>query len=421
MLGPLLFLVYINDIVKGLQNDIKLFADDTSIFSVVKEKDEAAASLNQDLEKLNLWAWQWKMQFNCDKTEEVIFSVKRSKIEHPTHNLGSDDVKRTDEHKHLGLILDSQLNFKSHIRQAISKARRGIGMIKYLSKYVSRDVLDQIYKLYVRPHLDYGDIIYHRHDPDKIQNFTTRLEQAQYSAALAVTGAWRGSNRQKLYKELCWESLYNRRWFRRLGHFFNLRITGTPEYLYAELPIGRTLQYGLRNKREYDVPLSKTERSLNTYFANTLHEWNLLDESIRNSATLAEFKRKLLTSIRPVKNSLFGVVDICGVKKLTMLRLEFSALNEHRFRRNFQCISPICVCNTGIEDNTHFLLHCPLFDVFRNDLLGQLSCLPELDLSNINPQALSYLILYGSPTLNESVNRRILEASIAYIKATNRL
>ena len=209
MLGPLLFLVYINDIVKGLQNDIKRFADYTSIFSVGKEKDEAAASLNQDLETLNLWAWQWKMQFNCDKTEEVIFSVKRSKIEHPTLNPGSDDVKRTDEHKHLGLILDSQLNFKSHIRQAISKARRGIGMIKYLSKYVSLDVLDQIYKLYVRPHLDYGDIIYHRHDPEKIQNFTTRLEQTQYSAALAVTGAWRGSNRQKLYKDLGWESLYN--------------------------------------------------------------------------------------------------------------------------------------------------------------------------------------------------------------------
>ena len=101
-------------------------------------------------------------------------------------------------------------------------------MIKYLSKYVSRDVLDQIYKLYVRPHLDYGDIIYHRHDPEKIQNFTTRLEQTQYSAALAVKGAWRGSNRQKLYKELGWESLYNRRWFRRLGHFFLPKNNGHP-------------------------------------------------------------------------------------------------------------------------------------------------------------------------------------------------
>ena len=59
------------------------------------------------------------------------------------------------------MILDSKLNFHSHIREAIIKATRGIGIIRFLSNYVSRDVLDQLYKLYVRPHLDYGDIIYH--------------------------------------------------------------------------------------------------------------------------------------------------------------------------------------------------------------------------------------------------------------------
>ena len=64
---------------------------------------------------MQLWAWQWKMQFNCDKTEEVIFSVKRSKIEHPSLNLGLDEVIRKDEHKHLGQILDSKFNFRSHI------------------------------------------------------------------------------------------------------------------------------------------------------------------------------------------------------------------------------------------------------------------------------------------------------------------
>ena len=116
----------------------------------------------------------------------MIFSVKWSKTEHPSLKLGLDEVARKDEHKHLGLILDSKLNFKSHIRQAILKARRGIGMIKYLSKYVSRDVLDQVYKLYVRPHLDYGDIVYHRHDPEMMLSLTKRIEQTQYSAALAV-------------------------------------------------------------------------------------------------------------------------------------------------------------------------------------------------------------------------------------------
>ena len=104
-----------------------------------------------------------------------------------------------------------------------------------------------------------------------------------------------------------------------------------------------------------------------------------------------------------------------------MLRLEFSALNEHKFRYSFQCVSPMCACNTGLEDNEHFFLHCPLFIPMRNDLLGQLSYLPELNLSNIGPQTLLNLLLYGSQTFNESDNRIILKASIAYIKSTNRL
>ena len=70
------------------------------------------------------------------------------------------------QHTHLGMILDSKLKFQGHIREAIIKARRGIGIIRYLSKYVSRDILDQIYKLFVVPHLDYGDIIYHKCDTD---------------------------------------------------------------------------------------------------------------------------------------------------------------------------------------------------------------------------------------------------------------
>ena len=87
---------------------------------------------------------------------------------------------------------DSELNFQSHVKEAIGKARKGIGMIRYLSRYVSRDVLDQVYKLYVRPHLDHGDIIYHKYDSQMCLSFTQKLEQTQYSAALAVSGAWGG-------------------------------------------------------------------------------------------------------------------------------------------------------------------------------------------------------------------------------------
>ena len=112
------------------------------------------------------------------------------------------------EHRHLGMILDSKLTFFSHIKEAIVKARRGIGIIRFLSKYVALGVLDQIY---VRPHLDYGDIIYHKYDPEFKLDFTKRLESTQYSAVLAVSGAWRETNTDKTYEELGWEILYYRR------------------------------------------------------------------------------------------------------------------------------------------------------------------------------------------------------------------
>ena len=127
------------------------------------------------------------------------------------------------QHRHLGMILDSKLTFLSHIKEAIVKARRGIGIIRFLSKYVAHDVLDQIYKLYVRPHLDYGDIIYHKYDPEFKLDFTKWLESTQYSAALAVSGAWRGANTDKIYEELGWEILYYRRWYRCLYHFYELQ------------------------------------------------------------------------------------------------------------------------------------------------------------------------------------------------------
>ena len=280
---------------------------------------------------MRLWSWQWKMQFNADKTEEVIFSTKRDKPLHDPLTLGTDDIDRKMEHKHIRIVLDSKLSFQSHIREAILKARRGIGIIKYISKYVSRNVLDQVYKLYVRPHLDYGDIIYHRYDPEMILNVTTRLEQTQYHAALAVTGAWRGTNRQKLYDELGWEELYHRRWYRRLCHFYNLRKTGSPGYLFAEIPPEREHFYNLRNARAYDQNVARTTRFSHTYFQNVLYEWNLLDHDIKNSQSISESKQKLLAIIRPPNNTVYDVFDIEGIKKLTKLRVNFSALNEHRF------------------------------------------------------------------------------------------
>ena len=281
VLDPLLFLIYTNDLVDNVNSEAKLFADDTSLFTVVYDVEIAPDKLNKDLDIISNWARQWKMQFNPDINKQAIqvtFSQKKGTVVQPPIFFNGSEVATKLEHKHLGMILDSKLNFHSHIREAIIKA----GIIRFLSKYVSRDVLDQIYKLYVRPHLDYSDIIYHKYDLEFKLDFTKKLESTQYSAALAVSGAWRGTNTDKLYEELGWEILYYMRWYRRLCHFFNLQNDQRPLYLFSEIPQNLTLHYSLRRLSVYEPNVKSTERFSHRYFLNCLSEWNQLDETIKN-------------------------------------------------------------------------------------------------------------------------------------------
>ena len=113
-------------------------------------------------------------------------------------------------------------------------------MMKQLKKWVSHNVLEVIYKLYVRPHLDYGDVIYHsantnKTDISEFSNFNDSLKKAesiQYEAARIVSGAWRGTSMTKLYDNLGWESLNNHRIMRKLCILHETTITNFPLYLH---------------------------------------------------------------------------------------------------------------------------------------------------------------------------------------------
>ena len=110
ILGPLLFLIYINDLADGLSSNAKLFADDTSLFSVIHDVDASANELNNDLYQINKWAFQWKMSFNPDpskQAQEIIFSRKTKKISHPSLRFNSSIVSQSPYQKHLGIFLDA--------------------------------------------------------------------------------------------------------------------------------------------------------------------------------------------------------------------------------------------------------------------------------------------------------------------------
>ena len=433
ILGPLFFLVYINDLTVGLKCNVNLFADDTSLFTVVKDPNTAANDMNHDLELIRQWAHNWRMSFNPDPQKQavkLIFSRKRIEIDHPVILFKNIPVKKVNEHKHLGIILDSKLSFSAHIKSVISKTGKGIGLLKFLSKYLPRHTLSELYKFYVQPHLDYCDVIYHT--PAKVCEFSQnivlpnlmeKLESVQYSAALAVTGTWRGTSREKLYAELGWERLSCRRWSRRLMLFYEIINNLTSEYTMDPIPPIQQSLYSLRSQDVIGRIKSRTENFKSSFYPKCLSEWNKLEPELRLAPSVSVFKKMLLSIIRPPAKSVFGIHDPIGLSYLTQLRVSLSKLNLHKFKHNFRdTVNSMCPTSDGIEDAEHFLLLCPSFHVQRRDLLaGVIELLrPFVQVANLSNNALTQLLLYGDKNLSDDLNSNILELTLRFIRLTGR-
>ena len=415
VLGPLLFLVYINDLTENIKSQMRLFADDSFLFTPVKNVEATHEQLVKDLETVSNWGHQWKMVFNPDITKqavEVIFSVKNKKPFHPELSFNEIPVAREDHTKHLGLHLDSRLNFAKHITEAIRKATKGLSLMKYLSKYVSRKVLALTYKLYVRPHLDYGDVIYHNQRDDLMK----LIEQVQYKAALIVTGCWQGTSREKLYEELGWEPLDQRRWGRRMTTWYKIVNGLTPSYLFEHVP-----SEAPRALRSFipKAPIAKTERYQNSFFPYCIKEWNGLDKDIKYSPSLEKFKENINSLIRP-HESFCCDKNKYGMKLLTQLRVDFSDLRDHRFNHKFNCRNPLCSCGEDDETSTHFLLCCPRYDHLRNDYISKISQIVKSDVTAFPLDHLTDLLLYGSESFNDISNSLILNETINFIFKSER-
>ena len=202
-------------------------------------------------------------------------------------------------------------------------------------------------------------------------HFPKKNESVQYNTALAITGAIKGSSREKLYEELAQEYLYRSRWTRRLCLLYKVFSSGQPSYIYDLLP---PLRSSRRHVNSFNLVTCKSEYFKNSFFPNVVYEWNKLNPDIRSSASYDLFRNTLLKFIRSAQRKTLHINDSVGVKLLTRLRLGFSHLRGHKFRHGFR----------------------------------------------MSEKKLIDLILYGNDKLDDNKNRNILMWTIKFIKGSQR-
>ena len=147
ILGPLFFLIYINDLSDGLTSNTKLLADGTSLLSIVQNINSTANDLKSNLMKISYCAFQWKMRFNPDprkQAQEVIFSRKINNIDYPPLYFSNSLVKSSSTHKHLGLILDIKLDLQ--LKNVQNQVNKTIGLLRKHQDTLPRASLITIFK-----------------------------------------------------------------------------------------------------------------------------------------------------------------------------------------------------------------------------------------------------------------------------------
>ena len=196
ILGPLLFLIYINDIVEDMECNINIFADDTSVQQSIIDIT-SFEKVNRDLQRLTVFGKQWLILFNALKTEYMIISRQQNRPNHPNIFLNGEPILEVDQHTHLGLTISNTLSWSVHINRVIAKADKRLNVIRRCQKVLPRSCKEMLYKTTIRPVLDYGDIIYDA----CLKSESDAIEKCQRKAALICTGAFRLTSTERLLNE----------------------------------------------------------------------------------------------------------------------------------------------------------------------------------------------------------------------------
>ena len=288
VLGPILFLIYINDLPDIVQSFIKLFADDTKIYKPC-DNELSSITLQNDIDRMTDWSKTWLLKFNEQKCKHLQLGQQQLNTEFKMKTDTNNEIviESTSSEKDLGIIIDNRLNFQEHIYTQISKANKILGLIRRTFQYLDKEMLVNLYKSLIRPHLEYGSNVW----SVIWKKEATAIENVQRRATKLVKTIAHLTYQQRL-KVLGLPSLEYRRLRNDMVETYKI-LTGVDKadkhQLFELENQGRTRGHPLKiRKKHCRINVRKFSFGL-----RVVSPWNHLPEEIVLSANVNTFKSRL--------------------------------------------------------------------------------------------------------------------------------
>ncbi len=285
VLGPLLFVIYINDLPDLLQSQPYLFADDTKIFKVIKSAFDQK-TLQDDLNKLHHWSSTWLLHFHPQKCKSMRINMRPDDPQDDCYKLDSHNLEWTKCEKDIGLLTDSSLNFESHISAKVKKANSTFGLLRRIFEFLDKEAFKPLYQSMVRVHLDYVSSVW---SPYKKKDITF-IEQVQRRATRQIPGLSNMSYSDRL-KSLDLPTLK----FRRLKGDMIEVYKILHEIYDSDATLNLPRSTGPTRGHDYKLFQQRSAKDIRKhYFTNRVVKvWNSLPDDVVNAPSVNTFKNRL--------------------------------------------------------------------------------------------------------------------------------
>ena len=286
VLGPVLFVIYVNDLPEVTQAVAEMFADDTKLFRLVPD-DESRKSLQDDINRLTKWAEDWQLQFNADKCKILHIGHNNIKSEyHMTNGTDTTTLEITTLEKDLGVHVDPQLKFSRHVEKQVNKANQILGMIRRTFEHLDAYVMKKLFTALVRPHLEFCNVVW----SPLLQKDINLIEGVQRRASRMVPEL-KGLEYEDRLKRMKLPSLQYRRargdMIEVYKHLKNHYTTNQDLLVLHGTSITRGHNYKLRKSH------ARTSIRKHFFSNRVVDHWNSLPAKTVNAPSLNSFKNRI--------------------------------------------------------------------------------------------------------------------------------